>query len=184
MRQYIVAMEYYADEHGKRISGQKIVYIAVEDTVTFEDVREHVVEMLNVFLGNVDKLLADNAFKTEFNQQTGRDPDRSEAFAVIAVDNAVSRTNVARIHRTDAWWWHLFIADELARQRSSEFEKAECELDEHFAEPSFEEILGESNSTTEENKSGTNFTVDAFISKDGKLLDGIPDYWMIQTGLI
>lgn len=183
MKQYVVAMEYYADEHGKRVSGQIVVHLCVNDTVTFDDVREHVVEMLNQFLGNVNTLLADKAFRSEFNKQTGRDPDRSEAFAAIAVDNHVARTNVARIHRTDAWWWHLFIADELARQRTSEFEKAECELDEHFVEPSFEEILGEIN-PKEENKSGTNFTVDAFISKDGKLLDGIPDYWMIQTGLI
>ena len=90
---------------------------------------------------------------------------------------------VYNVIKDDAWWWHVYRQDEIARQRKSMFEKADCELEAHFDEPSLEDILGESKREAPQ-ESGTNFTRDAYVSKAGELLNGLPDYWMIQTGLL
>lgn len=183
MIEYRISIERYGDDTGKKVDGNGVLCIKTEDGVTFEEVQGKSLELIKSVLGAVNSTLGNKDFIREFQDEFGTAPVFANAFCALNATSERSCASMYNILKDDSWWWHVFRHDELARQRTSMFEKADCELESHFEEPSIEDILGESKREAHQERE-TNFTRDAYISKTGELLNGVPDYWMTQAGLI
>jgi len=183
--QYKLGLEYYRNDSGKEMDGAILIHF--ESDKPFEDVKLETAQSLTRLHEAAVKAIEDEKFKAKLASAIKHDPTYADCVACFSTVSDKGRNNVTRIVSTDAYWFHLFISDEMKKQRQTMFEKTDDELSAHFQEPSIEvdDVTGDVASSSQNlDASGLSLTNDAYFSKVGVELNGLPDFWMVQAGLV
>lgn len=181
---WALGVEYYKNETEKEMEGAIILHFEIGDNVPADDVRELVSEFVMKIINNAKMTEQSDKFKSAMLSGLGK-VDFPHALAFDVTRSVKGYSNIVRIVEHDTFWFHVFVKDEMARQRKSMFEKSVDELEGETKERSFEEIMGEDLNTSD-TKSGNSlsFTADFYFSKSGSELNGLPDFWAVKAGLV
>lgn len=193
---YTIGIEFYKNESEKEMDGHSIVHFHLPAEMSFDDVVQNLSDNIkeareaankNVNDGFVTLLGSDT--KSALEDLLGHALTESECFVLLLIQKPFSLPHFQKIVSTvdaDMYWFHLFNRSEMAKQRKTMFEKTEAESNaDHFSEPSLEDSnMDAKDAPPNLDNGGLTFTKDAFISKSGEILNGLPDFWTIKAGLI
>lgn len=175
---YTLGMEYYRNESGKELGGTPLLRIDSKEA-SFEHVKAHVSALL-IEVQTAVREKMENPLLPEVFKLRGLVYDQSSVLTGMFAKTRLGFDRIYAIIKSDTYWYHLFLDDEMAKQRKSMFDNSK-ELSENLEERSFEDIMG--NAVDLSNETSLTFTQDAFFNKEGVELNGLPDFWQVQAGL-
>lgn len=184
---YKLGVEFYKNETEKEMDG----FIVTKFDIPLADVERvaaFVQEAIKEAVGNADQIVeAITAAKTA-GELPAEAPsiDSAQALALAWDLSEKGTRNLVPVFRSGEYWFHLFNADEMSKQRRTMFEKTEAETAEQFQEPSLDAVLGniDEQPPVDLDAGGLTLTKNFYFSKSGELLNGLPDFWMVKAGLL
>lgn len=185
---YKLGVEFYKNETEKEMDGRVLLGMEVEENADMDALAESVKALIHEGIANTKKIMEAYEASVKSGDLPADAPKlefgHAHALAWNLSENGTQA--LVPVFLSGEYWFHLFNADEMAKQRRTMFEKTEAETAEQFQEPSLDAVLGniDEQPPVDLDAGGLTLTKNFYFSKSGELLNGLPDFWMVKAGLL
>lgn len=176
---WTIGMEYFKNDTGKEFDGAKFTAFEAPDLETAKDMASKLIKTSHEQAKAIDdERIKLNGLMAEFPDGKCDVSDYAAAFAVTCTGFTTGFGRISGIVRGGAYWFHLFIKEELDKRQKTMFDDSKV-AEQLETERSFEDIMGEADTNVAQPETYNEW----YFNRAGDEIDGVPDFWQVQTGL-